>query len=67
MGVWSPARQRSRPDRRPDLGILRELVAGLIALAGKGYTGADDPVRTPYRGRGKPASQKDANRAPDGR
>jgi hypothetical protein len=26
-------------------------------------TGARDHVRVPYRGRGKPASQKDANRA----
>ncbi len=45
-------------------GILRHLAAaGLITLADKGYTGAGHPVRTPYRGRGKPASQKDANRA----
>jgi hypothetical protein len=32
-------------------------------LADKGYHGAGDPVLTPYRGRNKPASQKDANRA----
>jgi hypothetical protein len=45
-------------------GVVRELAAsGLITLADKGYIGAGDPVRTPYRGRGKPASQKDANRA----
>jgi DDE superfamily endonuclease/Helix-turn-helix of DDE superfamily endonuclease len=45
-------------------GIIRELAAcGLVVLADKGYHGAGDPVRTPYRGRGKPASQKDANRA----
>jgi hypothetical protein len=45
-------------------GILRELAAaGLIVLADKGYTGAGDHVLTPYRGRNKPASQKDANRA----
>jgi DDE superfamily endonuclease/Helix-turn-helix of DDE superfamily endonuclease len=44
--------------------ILRDLAAsGLIALGDKGYTGAGDPVITPYKGRGKPASQKDANRA----
>ena len=44
-------------------GILRELAAaGLITLADKGYIGAGDPVRTPYRERGKPASQKEANR-----
>ena len=45
-------------------GILRELAAsGLIVLAEKGYAGAGEHVRIPYRGRGKPASQKDANRA----
>ena len=32
-------------------------------LAGKGYHGAGDPVLTPYRGRTKPASQKQAHRA----
>ena len=45
-------------------GIIRELAAaGLIVLAGKGYHGAGDPVLTPYRGRNKPASQQEANRA----
>jgi hypothetical protein len=45
-------------------GIVRELAAsGLVVLADKGYTGAGDHVRTPYRGRNKPASQKAANRA----
>jgi DDE superfamily endonuclease/Helix-turn-helix of DDE superfamily endonuclease len=45
-------------------GIIRELAAvGLITLADKGYHGAGDHVLTPYRGRHKPASQKDANRA----
>ena len=45
-------------------GIVRELAAsGLIVLADKGYTGAGDPLITPYKGRGKPASQNDANRA----
>ena len=45
-------------------GILRQLAAsGLIVLADKGYAGAGEHVRIPYRGRGKPASQKDANRA----
>jgi hypothetical protein len=44
-------------------GIIRELAAsGLIALGDKGYIGQDD-IRTPYRGRNKPASQKEANRA----
>jgi hypothetical protein len=45
-------------------GIIRELAAvGLVVLADKGYHGAGDPVLTPYRGRNKPASQKNANRA----
>ena len=45
-------------------GILRELAAaGLIVLADKGYTGAGDHVRTPCKGKNKPASQKAANRA----
>jgi DDE superfamily endonuclease len=45
-------------------GILRELSAcGLTVLADKGYHGTGDHVRTPYCGRGKPASQKDPNRA----
>jgi hypothetical protein len=40
--------------------------AGLIALADKGYHGYDPTghnVITPYKGRNKPESQKDANRA----
>ena len=45
-------------------GIIRQLAAsGLVVLADKGYAGAGDHIRIPYRGRGKPASQKDANRA----
>jgi hypothetical protein len=45
-------------------GIVRELAAaGLIVLADKGYTGAGDHIRTPYKGTNKPASQKFANRA----
>lgn len=47
--------------------ILAELRdAGLIALGDKGYHGYDDTgqqVITPYKGRNKPESQKDANRA----
>jgi DDE superfamily endonuclease len=43
-------------------GILTELAAaGLITLADKGYQGAEH-ARTPYKGRNKPQSQKDANR-----
>src|SRR5512142_1680485 len=45
-------------------GILAELAAsGLVVLADQGYAGAGDHVRAPCRGRGKAASQKDANRA----
>jgi hypothetical protein len=44
-------------------GIVRELAAsGLVMLDDKGYLG-EDCIRTPYRGRNKPAAQKDANRA----
>jgi hypothetical protein len=58
------------PGSVPDLtaariwGIVRELAAaGLVVLADKGDTGAGDHIRTPYRGRNTPASQKAANRA----
>ena len=44
-------------------GIEPELAAaGLPALADKGYQGAVH-AKTPYRGKGKPESQKEANRA----
>jgi hypothetical protein len=44
-------------------GIIAELAAcGLVVLGDKGYLGEED-IRTPYRGRNKPAAQKDANRA----
>jgi hypothetical protein len=46
------------------LAALRE--TGLIALGDKGYHGYDPTGRhviTPYKGRNKPESQKDANRA----
>lgn len=44
-------------------GVLDELeAAGLIVLADKGYQGAAH-AKVPYRGKGKPQSQKDANRA----
>jgi DDE superfamily endonuclease len=44
-------------------GILQELAAaGLITLADKGYQGAEE-TRTPYKGKNKPQSQKDANKA----
>jgi Helix-turn-helix of DDE superfamily endonuclease/DDE superfamily endonuclease len=45
-------------------GILRKLApVGLVVLGDKGYIGAGPHVRTPYRGRNKPASQKTASRA----
>jgi len=45
-------------------GIIRALAAaGLIVLADKGYHGAGPPLITSYRGRNKPASQKEANKA----
>ncbi|BCJ26894.1 IS5/IS1182 family transposase [Actinocatenispora sera] len=43
------------------LAALRQ--AGLIALGDKGYHGIGEPVITPYKGKGKPESQKAANRA----
>lgn len=46
------------------LAALRDV--GLIALGDKGYHGYDETgehVLTPYKGRNKPPSQKDANRA----
>jgi acetoin utilization protein AcuC len=44
-------------------GIVQALDAsGLVVLADKGYTG-EDHIRIRCRGRNKPASQKDANRA----
>jgi hypothetical protein len=46
-------------------GILRELEqAGILTLADKGYQGAATAmVITPYKGRNKPESQKQANRS----
>ncbi|SDM35215.1 DDE superfamily endonuclease [Nonomuraea maritima] len=45
-------------------GILRRLqAADLLTLADKGYVGAGEHVRVPYKGRNKPASQKAANAA----
>ncbi|MEU7000685.1 transposase family protein [Nonomuraea sp. NPDC046570] len=45
-------------------GIPRRLkAAGLITLADKGYVGAGEHVRVPYKGRDKPTSQKSANSA----
>ena len=44
-------------------GVIAELAGcGLLVLGDKGYLG-EDCIRTPYRGKNKPASQKEANRA----
>jgi hypothetical protein len=46
-----------------DLGVLAELeAAGLVTQADKGYQGSTY-AKIPYRGKNKPESQKDANRA----
>jgi hypothetical protein len=45
-------------------GVIRALAAsGMLVLADKAYQGAGEHVVTPYKGRDKPESQKDANRA----
>lgn len=64
--MWQ--RRHCRTGRSADAartwGILRELAAfGLIALADKVYAGAGQHIITPYKGRNKPQSQKDANSA----
>ena len=44
-------------------GVLAELeAAGLVVLADKGYQGSTH-AKLPYRGRNKPESQKQANKA----
>jgi DDE superfamily endonuclease len=44
-------------------GVLAELeAAGLVTLAGKGYQGSSY-AKIPYRGKNKPGSQKQANKA----
>jgi len=65
--VWTSG---ALPGRVHDLtaariwGIVRALrQAGFLTLADKGYQGAGDPVLTPYKGKDKPESQKQANRA----
>jgi len=46
-----------------DLGVLHELeVAGLVALAAKGHQGSTH-AKIPYKGKNKPESQKQANKA----
>ena len=64
--VWvSGALPGSVHDKRAEWiwGVLAELeAAGLITLADKGYQGSTY-AKIPYRGRNKPESQKQANRA----
>ena len=43
-------------------GVLAGVAVGLIVLAGKGCQGAA-PAKVPYRGKNKPESQKQANKA----
>ena len=61
----SGARPGSVHDKKAEWiwGVLAELqAAGLVTLAGKGYQGAAH-AKIPYRGKNKPESQKQANRA----
>ena len=64
VGVGEPARRGGLTQRAVHRGGIRELAdSELTILADKGYAGAGEHIRTPYKGRNKPASQKDANRA----
>ena len=64
MGVGAAAWQRADLAAARIWGILPALAAsGLVVLADKGYHGAGDPIRTPYKNRNKPEPQKAANRA----
>jgi DDE superfamily endonuclease len=57
--AWRGARQKAEWI----WGVLRELeAAGLITLAGKGYQGSAHAI-IPYKGKNKPQSQEEANRA----
>ena len=52
-------------DKKPEWiwGVPAELeAAGLVVLADEGYQGAEH-AKVPYRGKNKPQSQKDANKA----
>ena len=63
MGVRGTARRSPRQESRVDLGRPgRTGGAGLVTLADKGYQGSSY-AKIPYRGRNKPESQKQANRA----
>jgi hypothetical protein len=64
--LWvSGALPGSVPDKKAEWiwGVLAELeAAGLVVLADKGYQGAAH-AKIPYKGKNKPESQKEANRA----
>ena len=62
--VWvSGALPGSVRDKKWVRGVPDELeAAGLVTLAGKGYQGSTY-AKIPYRGKNKPESQKEANRA----
>ncbi|GLZ15885.1 hypothetical protein Acsp04_61200 [Actinomadura sp. NBRC 104425] len=64
MGVGGAARRDRGSDGRPDLGHPAP-VGGRRAdhAADTGYQGAGAPLITPYKGKGKPGPQKDANHA----
>jgi hypothetical protein len=64
VGVRAAARRRARPDCGPDPG--HRAGAGRLRAGdpgGQGLRRRREHIRTPYRGRNKPASQEDANRA----
>jgi DDE superfamily endonuclease len=63
VGVRGTARLGARQEGGVDLGVLAELeAAGLVTLADKGYQGSTY-AKIPYKGKNKPQSQKDANKA----
>jgi len=64
VSVRPTARLGLRLEGRSDLGHHRRAGRRRVNHPRRqGPTGAGDPVITPYRGRNKPASQKEANRA----
>ena len=64
LGLRPAARCRARPDRREDLGHHRRAGRRRADRAGRpGLPRRRRPGADPYRGRNKPASQQEANRA----
>jgi hypothetical protein len=62
-GPEAGPRAAPREAGRARVRARRVAAAGLITLADMGYIGAGSHVLVPYRGRGKPPSQKAANSA----